>query len=49
LAEKLATALRERLELSLDVTHRDLERVTVTGPEGDPDHGPRSMQGGQES
>ena len=49
LAEKIATALRERLKLSIDVTHRDLERVTVTGPEGDPDHGPRSAQGGHES
>jgi len=49
LAEKLGTTLRERLGLTIDVVHRDLARVNVEGPEGDPDHGPRSTQGGQES
>jgi UPF0042 nucleotide-binding protein len=49
LTESLAKALRERLGLTIDVVHRDLERVTVSGPEGDPDHGPRSIQGGQEA
>jgi UPF0042 nucleotide-binding protein len=48
LAEKLAASLREKLQLSIDVLHRDLDRVNVTGPEGDPDHGPRSIQGGHE-
>ena len=48
-AGKLSSALRERLGLSIDVVHRDLSRVTVSGPEGDPDHGPRSIQGGQEA
>jgi UPF0042 nucleotide-binding protein len=48
LADKLAARLRERLALSIDVVHRDLHRVTLSGPEGDPDHGPRSVQGGQE-
>ena len=49
LAEKLASGLREKLGFSIDVVHRDLNRVNVSGPEGDPDHGPRSIQGGQES
>ncbi len=49
LAEKLAAALREKLGLSIDVVHRDLERVNVMGPEGDPDHGPWAIQGGRES
>ena len=48
LAEKLAASLREKLGLSIEVAHRDLERVNVTGPEGDPDHGPRATQGGRE-
>ena len=49
LAEKLAATLRDRLGLTIDVAHRDLHRVNLAGPEGDPDHGPRSVQGGQES
>jgi UPF0042 nucleotide-binding protein len=49
LAEKLASSLRDRLGVSIDVVHRDVSRVNVQGPEGDPDHGPRSIQGGHES
>jgi UPF0042 nucleotide-binding protein len=49
LAERLAAGLRDKLGLSIDVVHRDLHRVNLAGPEGDPDHGPRSVQGGHES
>jgi UPF0042 nucleotide-binding protein len=49
LANKLAASLREKLGLSIDVVHRDLNRVNLSGPEGDPDHGPRQNSGGQES
>ncbi len=42
-AEKLGAALSERLGLFVDVVHRDLDRVNMTGPGADPDHadGPR--------
>jgi hypothetical protein len=49
LVQKLAVSLREKLGLSIDVVHRDLNRVNVLGPEGDPDHGPRPISGGPES
>ena len=49
LADLLASALRDKLGLAIDVAHRDLGRVNLGGPEGDPDHGPRSVQGGHES
>ena len=49
LGQKLAVSLREKLGLSIDVVHRDLNRVNVAGPEGDPDHGPRPLSGGHES
>jgi UPF0042 nucleotide-binding protein len=49
LVQKLAASLREKLGLSIDVVHRDLNRVNVLGPEGDPDHGPRPISGGPES
>jgi UPF0042 nucleotide-binding protein len=48
LADKLASGLREKLGLSIDVVHRDLHRVNLAGPEGDPDHGPLLSQGGRE-
>ncbi|HVR20543.1 MAG TPA: RNase adapter RapZ, partial [Polyangiaceae bacterium] len=49
LADLLASALRDKLGLAIDVVHRDIARVNLAGPEGDPDHGPRSVQGGHES
>ena len=49
LAQKVAVTLREKLGLSIDVVHRDLNRVNVLGPEGDPDHGPRPLSGGPDS
>jgi UPF0042 nucleotide-binding protein len=45
IAEQLGQALRERLGLSIEVVHRDLDRVNMSGPEGDPDHGSPLSQG----
>jgi UPF0042 nucleotide-binding protein len=46
LAAELARALRERLGISGDLVHRDLDRVNMSGPGGDPDHGPSPAGGG---
>jgi UPF0042 nucleotide-binding protein len=46
--EKLAASLRQKLGLSIDAVHRDLNRVNLSGPEGDPDHGMRSLPPGKE-
>lgn len=45
LSERLAQSLREKLGLSIDSVHRDLDRVNIAGPEGDPDHGVRMSSG----
>jgi UPF0042 nucleotide-binding protein len=45
IAERLGKTLRERLGLSMEVVHRDLDRVNMSGPEGDPDHGVLRPQG----
>ncbi|HEY3494288.1 MAG TPA: RNase adapter RapZ [Polyangiaceae bacterium] len=45
MAERLGAILRERLGLSIEVVHRDLDRVNMSGPEGDPDHGSSRSQG----
>jgi RNase adapter protein RapZ len=37
-AERVAAALRSELGLAIDVVHRDLERVNMSGPGADPDH-----------
>jgi UPF0042 nucleotide-binding protein len=39
LSEQLAERLRKRTGLPIDVIHRDVERVTITGQGGDPDGG----------
>jgi RNase adapter protein RapZ len=49
LASELARALTERLGISADLVHRDLERVNMSGPGGDPDHGPSPVTGGSAS
>jgi UPF0042 nucleotide-binding protein len=46
LAAELARALTERLGISGDLVHRDLDRVNMSGPGGDPDHGPSPAGGG---
>ena len=38
-AEQLAERLRSRTGLPMDVIHRDVDRVTITGKGGDPDGG----------
>jgi UPF0042 nucleotide-binding protein len=49
LASELVRALTERLGISADLVHRDLERVNMSGPGGDPDHGPSPVTGGSAS
>jgi UPF0042 nucleotide-binding protein len=45
IADRLAKMLNEKSDLSIDVVHRDVDRVTNFGPAGDPDH-PRELEGG---
>lgn len=45
-AGELARTLTERLGISADLVHRDLDRVNMSGPAGDPDHGPSPVGGG---
>jgi RNase adapter protein RapZ len=45
ITERLGVNLRERLGLSIEVVHRDLDRVNMSGPEGDPDHGVARSRG----
>jgi len=42
MAGEIAKQLGEQLGISADVVHRDLDRVNISGPGGDPDHGPPS-------
>jgi UPF0042 nucleotide-binding protein len=46
IASELARALSEGLGISGDLVHRDLDRVNMSGPGGDPDHGPSRAGGG---
>lgn len=39
ITDRLAELLEERLGLSIDVVHRDVDRVNLRGPNADPDHG----------
>lgn len=39
IADRLAEILEKRLELAIDVVHRDVDRVNLRGPGADPDHG----------
>src|SRR4051812_43466486 len=39
LSEQLAERLRKRIGLPIDVIHRDVDRVTISGKGGDPDGG----------
>ncbi|HEX5101371.1 MAG TPA: RNase adapter RapZ [Polyangiaceae bacterium] len=47
IAGEIARLLGERLGISGDLVHRDLDRVNMTGPGGDPDHGPPIASGGR--
>ncbi|HEY4160398.1 MAG TPA: RNase adapter RapZ [Polyangiaceae bacterium] len=40
LADEIAVALGKRLKLTLDVVHRDVDRVSAIGANADPDHAP---------
>lgn len=44
-AERVAAALRSELGLAIEVVHRDLERVNMSGPGADPDHGVAEHRG----
>jgi RNase adapter protein RapZ len=44
-AERVAAALRSELGLTMEVVHRDLERVNMSGPGADPDHGALPVRG----
>lgn len=46
MAAELGRTLSERLGISGEVVHRDLDRVNMSGPGGDPDHGPVPQTGG---
>jgi RNase adapter protein RapZ len=48
-ASEVVRSLTERLGISADLVHRDLERVNMSGPGGDPDHGPSTVTGGSAS
>jgi RNase adapter protein RapZ len=45
MAAEIARQLGEQLGISADVVHRDLDRVNISGPGGDPDHGPPPSAG----
>ena len=47
IAGELARALTEQHGISGDLVHRDLDRVNMSGPGGDPDHGPPIASGGR--
>ena len=47
IAGEIARALSERMGISGEVVHRDLDRVNISGPGGDPDHGPPSDSKGR--
>jgi UPF0042 nucleotide-binding protein len=40
LAEELARRVESRLSLGVEVQHRDIDRVKISGPGADPDHAP---------
>jgi UPF0042 nucleotide-binding protein len=46
IAAEIGRVLSEQLGISGEVVHRDLERVNMSGPGGDPDHGPGPQTGG---
>jgi RNase adapter protein RapZ len=48
IADRLGKLLTERSGLSLDVVHRDVDRVTIAGPAGDPDHSAPRFDGGSQ-
>jgi UPF0042 nucleotide-binding protein len=45
-AERIAAILRSELGLEIEVAHRDVGRVNMSGPEADPDHAVRPSGGG---
>jgi len=46
IADRLGKILSEKSGLSVDVVHRDVDRVTLVGPAGDPDHSRARPDGG---
>src|SRR6185369_9053289 len=44
IADELASQLRQRDGVSIDVVHRDIDRVRMTGPGADPDHSSTGAQ-----
>jgi UPF0042 nucleotide-binding protein len=49
IAERLGKILAERSGLSSDVVHRDVDRVNISGPAGDPDHAGPAPGGGMQA
>jgi UPF0042 nucleotide-binding protein len=48
IADRLGKILSEKSGLSIDVVHRDVDRVTMFGPAGDPDHSRGRLGGGSQ-
>ncbi len=48
IADRLGKILSEKSGLSIDVVHRDVDRVTIFGPAGDPDHSRPRFDGGSQ-
>jgi UPF0042 nucleotide-binding protein len=44
IADELAARLRQSDGVSIDVVHRDIDRVRMTGPGADPDHSSAGAQ-----
>ncbi len=49
IAERLGKILAERSGLSIDVVHRDVDRINISGPGGDPDHAAPASGGGTQA
>lgn len=49
MADQLGSILSKRLGLAIDVVHRDVDRVRMTGPAADPDHAQPFVSAGVKS